>query len=155
MEYGGFVRNTQLTREQRGHMLTQERGNLVIWNMRTNAETTDAPENHVEAAEEESPTSDAMDDGPPGQLQTLLGNIRADQNIALAAGQYSDADQLQQAIMVMLDFSAGPNSEGLSVEAMQRIRSIFQRLHRYHRNRRSDERAERFRLYVENIAALM
>ena len=144
-----------ITRDQRGHMLTQERGNLVIWNMRTNAETTDAPENHVEAAEEESPTSDAMDDGPPGQLQTLLGNIRADQNIALAAGQYSDANQLQQAIMIVLDCSAGPIPEGFSPEVLQRLGGVFQRLHRYHRNRRSDERAERFRLYVENMTALM
>ena len=29
MEYGGFVRCESLTREQRAHMLTQERGNFV------------------------------------------------------------------------------------------------------------------------------
>lgn len=66
MEYGGFVRCEALTREQRAHMLTQERGNFVLWNMRTRAQTTDSPvgaaggdNNGDEGAEEESSTHDS------------------------------------------------------------------------------------------------
>ena len=42
MEIGGFVRNQTLSTEQRAHMLVQERGNLVVWNVRNRAETADA-----------------------------------------------------------------------------------------------------------------
>ena len=41
METGGFVRNAKLTAEQYRHMLTQERGNLVLWNYRNRADSTD------------------------------------------------------------------------------------------------------------------
>ena len=41
MEYGGFVRNEELSSEQRHHMFVQERGNYVLWQMKTRADTTD------------------------------------------------------------------------------------------------------------------
>jgi hypothetical protein len=52
-----------------------------------------------------------------------------------------------------LDASAGP--EGLTMEVTNRIRNVFQRLYRYHRNRGHDDRRDRFRLYVENMDNLM
>jgi hypothetical protein len=64
MEIGGFVRNAKLTAEQYRHMLTQERGNLVLWNHRSRADSTDPivhqQEDH-EGGEEESPTTDVED----------------------------------------------------------------------------------------------
>ena len=51
MELGGFVRYTSLDRQQRGQMFTQKHANLVIWNLRNRAETTDPQ------------TSDPMHDG--------------------------------------------------------------------------------------------
>ena len=37
----GFVRFSTLSREQRSHMLVQERGNFTIWSLRNTADTTD------------------------------------------------------------------------------------------------------------------
>ena len=55
MELGGFVRNT---------LFTQERANLVIWNLGNRAETTDAqtsdPMDNGEETEEKRPTHDAV-----------------------------------------------------------------------------------------------
>lgn len=45
--------------------------------------------------------------------------------------------------------------EGMSMRVTREIRGVFQRLHRWHRNRGSDERAERYRQYVEDMASLM
>ena len=57
--------------------------------------------------------------------------------------------------MTLLDASAGPRPEGLSENVMQRIRGLFQRLYRVHRNRGSDERAERYQRYVEDMNSMM
>ena len=58
-------------------------------------------------------------------------------------------------MLILLESSADSNSGGLGMETLNRIRNVFQRLFRWHRNRGSDERAQRYRLYVENIASLM
>ena len=42
MEFGGFVPNTFLSREQRAQMFVQKRANLVLWNLRNRADTADA-----------------------------------------------------------------------------------------------------------------
>ena len=46
IELGGFVRFNRLNRDQRSHMLAQERRNFVVWSIRNRADTTD-PEIHV------------------------------------------------------------------------------------------------------------
>ena len=163
MEYGGFVRCESLTREQRAHMLTQERGNFVLWNMRTRAQTTDPPDDaaggensNIEGAEEESSTHDEIvEHGSPSGMNALLDHMRADQNIALGAERFNEANQIQQAIITLLDASAGDNPEGLSESVMQRIRGVFQRLYRYHRNRGLDERADRFLVYIQDMQSLL
>ena len=69
MEFGGFTRFASLTGEQIRHMMTQERGNFVLWNMKNRTENTDPIEEvseHREQAEEESPTSDPETDGNDG-----------------------------------------------------------------------------------------
>ena len=162
MEIGGFVRFTSLDRQQRAHMFTQERANLVIWNLRNRAETTDPHDPNAsrdgEGEEEEPQTEDPTVEPPvhsPGQIEALLENMRRDQNIALANERWLDASQIQSAISTILDATAGDNLEMLSTSVIRDIRNTFQRLFRTHRNRGSDERMERFRVYVEDMTSLM
>eukprot|EP00435_Cladocopium_sp_Y103_P017155 s62_g4.t1 len=138
MEIEGFVRFNSLTTDQRSHMLTQERANFVMWSVRTSAETTDAAETHVpepyrddgESAEEEDATEDEAATQPPGESTILLENMRIDQKIALAGERWTETNQIQQAILVLLDSTTGPKPEGLPTEVLTRIRNVFQRLHR-------------------------
>ena len=131
-----------------------------MWCGQTRAENTDPidiPEQYREShesAEEESPTGDEAV-ASPGGLPALLDNLRVDQYAALAGERWMEASQLQNAIMVILEASGGAEPEGLSVRVVVEIRNVCQRLHRWHRNRGSDERAERFRTYVENMTSLM
>ena len=135
LEIGGLVRLTSLTRDQRSHMMTQERGNFVLFQMRTQAETTDAeniqvPEQYRddgEQAEEESPTEDEHVN-PTAPETNLMNNLKMDQNLALAAERWSEASQIQCAIVLLLDATSGPEPEGLSMVVVQQIRAIFQRL---------------------------
>lgn len=84
MELGGFVRYTSLDRQQRGHMFTQKHANLVIWNLRNRAETTDPqtsdPMHDGEKTEEKLPTHDAVVEpdsyASPGRAEALLEEIR-------------------------------------------------------------------------------
>ena len=81
MEFGGFVRNTFLTRDQRSHMFVQERANLVLWIMKHRAETADPPSwGNAEGGEEEAPTNDPEvhpeSHDSPGRIQTLLEHMR-------------------------------------------------------------------------------
>ena len=85
----------------------------------------------------------------------MLKNLRRDQNNALAGERWSEANQIQRVIMVLLDAAAGPHPGSLSMEEMTTIKNIFQWLYRHHRNRGLDERAERFQSYVTDIQSLM
>ena len=78
-----------------------------------------------------------------------------DQGIAVSGGWHTDASNIQQAMMILLESNSDTNAGGLGMETLNRIRNVFQRLHRWHRNRGSDGRAQRYRLYVENIFSLM
>ena len=60
----------------------------------------------------------------------------------------------QQAIVLVLDATAGPEPESMSMRVTRGIRNVFQRLYRYHLNRGQNERP-RFRLFVENMESLM
>ena len=126
-------------------------------------QTTDPPDDvagggnsNIEGAEEESSTHDEIvEHGSPSGMNALLDHMRADQNIALGAERFNEANQIQQAIITLLDASAGDNPEGLSESVMQRIRGVFQRLYRYHRNRGLDERADRFLVYIQDMQSLL
>ena len=162
MEFGGFVRNDQLSSEQRQHMFVQERANYVLWQMRQRAETTDpVPTEHAEMDEEGGEEESLSDDAPvttrdsPGNFEALLENLGLDQSVAVSNGWHNDASNIQQAMMILLESSADANAGGLGMETLNHIRNIFQRLFRFHRNRGSDEKSQRYRLYVENIAGLM
>jgi hypothetical protein len=154
MEIGGFIRNQTLNREQRSHMLIQERANLVLWNLRNQSDTTDvaAEDNAQKHGEEEAATSDP-EVSPDATI--LLDNLRRDQNNALAGERWNESSQLQQAIVTLLEATSGPNAEGLSMRVLALVRNICQRLYRYHRNRGLDERAEKIRLYVTDMQSLM
>ena len=79
--------------------------------------------------------------------------MRSDQNAALAREMWHDASEIQHAIVAALEASS--TSAGLTTETVNRIRNVFQRLYRYHRNRGSDERRDRYRLYVEDMDSMM
>ena len=164
MELGGFVRFTSLSREQRSHMFTQERGNFVIWSLRTRAENTDPATIHVperfrdddaEDAEEEQGTDDEHVNEVSSGAERLLENMRLDQNVAIASERWPESSQIQQAILILLEATSGEEPEGLSMGVVTQIRNVFQRLMRWHRNRGLDEPQERFRQYVENMQSLM
>ena len=108
MEIGGFIRNQTLNREQRSHMLIQERANLVLWNLRNQSDTTDvaAEDNAQKHGEEEAATSDP-EVSPDATI--LLDNLRRDQNNALAGERWNESSQLQQAIVTLLEATSGPN----------------------------------------------
>ena len=122
MEIGGLITLTSLSRDQGTHMMTQERSNFVPFQMRTQAEATDAENIHVpeqykengKNGEEESPTDDEHVNAPaaPG-VTTPMDNLRMDQNAAPAAQRWSEASQIQCAIVTLLDAASGPNPEGL------------------------------------------
>ena len=88
-------------------------------------------------------------------MTALVDSLRADQSAALFGERWMEASQLQNAILVILEASGGAEPEGLSMRVVSEIRNICQRLYRWHRNRGSDERAARFRTYVDNMTSLM
>lgn len=157
------MRFTSLDRQQRSHMFTQERANLVIWNLRNRAESTDTQDSNLpqagEDAKQEGQTEDPLVEPnvhSPGQIEALLENMRWDQNVALTNERWMDASQIQSEISTLIDATAGDNPEGLSTRVVRDIRNVcLPAVFRTHRNRGSDERMERFRVYVENIASLM
>ena len=84
MEMGEFVRYNVLSVDQKRTMLTQERANFVIWQHRTNADTTDAAEitipvqyrESAESAEEEAGTDDEVQNESPGACWRTCVQIR-------------------------------------------------------------------------------
>ena len=96
-----------------------------------------------------------MERSPSAGATALLENMRLDQNAALAAERWLEANQIQQAIMVLLEATSGPEPEGLTLNVTTQIRNVFQRLFRWHRNRGSDERAERYQRYIQDMHGLM
>ena len=132
MEFGGFVRNETLSAVQRSHMFIQERANFVLWNMqRSQPEDTD--ENVAgppEGGEEEAPTEDEEVQGETEGMSNLMDSLRNDQNVALASELWNDAAQIQRALMTVLDATSGRSPRGMSIDVVNTIRSVFQRLYR-------------------------
>jgi len=120
-------------------MLVQERGNFTIWSLRNAADTTDpvhVPEQYrddgEENSEEETLENDAtVEQSRGGGATALLENMRLDQNAALAAERWLEANQIQQAIMVLSEATSGPEPEGLTLNVTTQIRNVFQRLFRW------------------------
>lgn len=110
-----------------------------------------------ESAEGEVPTDDEVTgaNASPGSMSTLLDNMRVDQTLAFSGERWTEASQIQQAIICLLEATTGPSPEGMSMEVVSTIRNVFQRLYRWHRNRGSDQRAGRFQTYVQNMTNLM
>ena len=152
MEFGGFVRNQSLTGQQRTHMFTQERANFVLWNMQRNRpDDTDS----LEDAEEERLTDDEVEPSSTEGMSNLMGAMRREQNIALTREAWEDASMIQQALITILDASSGTNPVGMTMGVIERIRSIFQRLHRVARNRGHNDRAGSYLRYVEDLHGIM
>ena len=86
----------------------------------------------------------------PGNPAILVENLRRDQNISLAAERWTEASQLQTAIMMVID-ATSTGGTGTTMDVVTVVRSICQRLFRFHCNRGLDERAERFQTYVTDM----
>jgi hypothetical protein len=152
MEFGGFVRNQSLTGQQRTHMFTQERANFVLWNMQRNRPDDTDP---LEDAEEERLTDDEVEPSSTEGMSNLMDAMRREQNIALTREAWEDASMIQQALITILDASCGTNPVGMTMCVIERIRSIFQRLHRVARNRGHNDRAGSYLRYVEDLHGIM
>ena len=155
MEYGGFTRYESLNRKQRAHMLVQERANLVLFNLRNRADTTDSAAEismEQEPGEEEDQVQDP--EVSPGNPAILVENLRRDQNISLAAERWAEASQLQTAIMMVID-ATSTGGTGMTMEVVTGVRNICQRLFRFRRNRGLEERAEKIQTYVRDMDSLM
>ena len=154
MEFGGFVRNQSLTGQQRTHMFTQERANFVLWNMQRNRpDDTDS----LEDAEEERLTDDEVEPSSTEGMSNLMDAMRREQNIALTREAWEDASMIQQALITILDASSGTNPVGMTMAmgVIERIRGIFQRLHRLARDRGHNDRAGSYLRYVEDLHGIM
>ena len=85
--------------------------NMVFWNLRNRADTTDANlEDHREGGEEESRTVDPVVEPEThrshGRISSLLEHVRRDLDIALQAERWTEANQLLwtlQAVQVRKD----------------------------------------------------
>ena len=156
MEFGGFVRRRARSSADRSYMYVQERSNFVIWNMtRNRPENTDQERNGEEEEEEENPTDDEVERGPTAGIENLINAMRTDQNIAIAREFWDDSAQIQSAIMVLLNATAGANPIGMSMEVITEVRNVFPRLWRRSRNRNQTDRAETYRRYVDDMHSLM
>ena len=156
MEFGGFVRNQTLTRDQRSHMLVQERGNFVVWNLRYRADSTAHQQMQMTTTRGLRAFPLVVPQKPCWKtcvwIRTTLWMVKGE--------RWSESSQIQQAISTLLDacdvrcqsrrtFNNSPSAPH------QHSKCFSERLSRYHRGRRLDERAERFRTYVEDMQSLM
>ena len=93
--------------------------------------------------------------GSTAGMTTLLESMRGHQNEALAQDVYYDASQMQQAIMTVLNASSGSRSTGMSMPVVTSIQGVFQRLHRYARNRGCEFKADFYQRYVSDLNGIM
>ncbi|CAL1131394.1 unnamed protein product [Cladocopium goreaui] len=97
------------------------------------ADTTDDHAEPGEEAEEEPQTEDEEEVG---------------------TDLYYDASQMQQAIMTVLNASSGSRPTGTTMPVVTSIRGVFQRLHRYARNRGREHMSEIYQRWPEILSAL-
>ena len=161
MLQGGFVPYRELTFEQRAHMMTTERANFVMWNMRQcPAEDTDNQwaQDEPEGGEEETPTSDVEQETENDQtsgMARLRDRLRGEINRCLREEQWRDASDLQSGVMSLIEAMGGRPPEGMSMRVMTNIHNMFQRLYRRARNSGRSENAQSYLRYVEDMNAMM
>ena len=174
VNFGGFVRHTNLTRQQRDSMFTQERANGVLFRMRQREpDVTDPPVSNAGPSGSglAGPSSSSaaaemkmekkkvpqqmmrtwrMQTRAPEKV-TLVHHLRNQLNIALANEMWEDAGEINVTIQAVLE-SAGSSTE-LTMELAQRVCSTFQRLRRRANNRGDHMVAELYREFAENLNA--
>ena len=130
-----------------------------VWKLR--AEDTDEPARDpaAQAGEEETPTEDEEEHGSTEGMSNLMDALRDalrnDQNVALAVELWNDAAQIQRALMTVLGASSGRNPRGMTIDMINGIRSVFQRLFRTCRNRGRDDGAQVYRRYIDDLHGVM
>ena len=119
------------------------------------ADTTDTlQEDAPEGGEEENPAEDdpvAPDTG----IINLVERMKLHLNTALGQELWYEASQMQQAVIILLDASAGNPPTGLTMEVKQNLRGVFQRLYRYSRNRGGGVMIDIYREYIDDMHGLM
>ena len=172
---GGFVRYSELTRQQRSDMFAQERSNQLLFQARKVApDTTDdsglgayaaeasgsalplnALEDHqMEHGEEEEPTSDAeiLEDetnSREGDLTRMIKHLRDQVNEALAFEHYEDATDIQTTLTAVLE--AANFSPNLTLDIAKRVTGTYQRLYRRARNRGDHALSGVYQAFAEDL----
>ena len=142
--------------DPRPAMLVQERGNFVVWNLRYRADSTAHQQMQMTTTRGLRAFPLVVPQKPCWKtcvwIRTTLWMVKGE--------RWSESSQIQQAISTLLDacdvrcqsrrtFNNSPSAPH------QHSKCFSERLSRYHRGRRLDERAERFRTYVEDMQSLM
>ncbi|CAL1157854.1 unnamed protein product [Cladocopium goreaui] len=78
-------------------------------------------------------------------MSNLMDSWRNDQNVALASELWNDAAQIQRALMTVLDASSTGSPRGMSIDVVNTIMNVVQRLYRTARNRGREDRAQAYR----------
>ena len=123
-------------------MLTQERGNYVVWNFRNGAGTTDPPW-MVRKLEK--------------MMKTCMWPLEVQRPCWITCAQTRVLHcfknigwrqiRFNKQPFRLIHATSSPNLEGISMAAVTSIRNVFQRQpYGYHRNEGLDERAERFQI---------
>ena len=172
--YGGFVRFTELTREQRSDMRTLEQSNLVLYRARQrHPDETDEPGEPAEGAEMAS-GSDGHDPkqlegeaemeamavdvdinvdplSREGELVRIVRHLRDQVNVALAHHHFEDAADIQTTLEAVLH-EAG-DSPNLTLQLARQVTGVYHRLYRRCRNRGDRQLANMYHRFVNNLAS--
>ena len=118
------------------------------------ADTTDQPDGDAEGGEEEDPPEvDPLEEGEG--MKILVERMKVHVNQALAQELWYEASQIQQGIMIVLNASSGSAPEGMSMNVVQNLRGVFQRLYRYSRNRGGGTLTEVYQQYIDDVYHMM
>ena len=103
-------------------MLTQKK-NGTLKNCTKKHNPSEETTHDLEQTEKEHQILHEKTDESGGQsgFEKLLRHMRDDQNIALAAERWHDANVIQQAIILVLDATTGPEPEGMGTRVTNGI----------------------------------
>ena len=173
VELGGYVRHSDLTAQQRSHMYTQERGNMVAANAMGQqrylqvirqqsrgfaiGEDTDMEVN--EGGESEM-DPDAMDPAvgaeSEGPWTPLITMFRGEINTALSMENFRDASELQRIVLIILDnlnsgnFRINSSRNAILNEISNRLMSLMPRTRAW-----NSSVADRYNGYAITVRQLM
>jgi hypothetical protein len=174
VEMGGYVRHSDLTaqQQQRSHMYTQERGNLLAANVMGQqrylqvirqqsrgfaiGEDTDMRMEEGESEDDsnaDDPTVGAEVEGP---WTPLISMFRREINTALSMENFRDASELQRIVLIILDnlnagnFRINTSRNAILNEISNRLMSLIPRTRAW-----NSSVADRYNGYAITVRQLM